>query len=469
MSDKISILLNDEEMGIDIDINDNEINSFIELDDDLDFCDVSPLHNHMVKKEYFDIPGNIDLTLLQNTFSKKDYQKALWFISRLSRLHAYFNNKDWIQISANHIRYFTGSRSNKVIVNKLVELGYIEIMISKNKQSYFVGKSSKSYKLVNPTKGIKVDCNDMILNNNIKKWKYSRTVKAELLSNATDTDKWLYTNLKDVKINYQETNDIIETYKEWLKYIKGIDGINNINDESYIYIIDDYGRRHTNITSLSKKYRKLISFKSDHNIKLIELDISCSQVIFFISKMLKDMESDFTQHRWMSNTSSPIPYTHLCCVKLESDVLRFRERVSLGMIYDDIKGYCNYMDRDSVKKDFFAYILYGYPTPSNDTRDIVKYFKTEYPTVWNYIQSKKAYPYSDERWKDLARDMQRIESKTMFNEILPKIIAKYPTTKVLTIHDSIICPISVSRSVAEIMQREIEKLGIDVHIKMKEL
>ena len=69
----------------------------------------------MNKQTRFAIPTSIDPHLLSDKMGKKDSQKALWLINRLSLLHSIFKRNEWIEIPSSTLNYFLGNNYTYII------------------------------------------------------------------------------------------------------------------------------------------------------------------------------------------------------------------------------------------------------------------------------------------------------------------------------------------------------------------
>lgn len=69
-------------------------------------------------------PATMDVGRLSNLKSKTQ-QKMLWLIHRLTGLHVWFADKDWIQLPSQSIKRVLGRNYHRVI-EIAVSLGFIE-------------------------------------------------------------------------------------------------------------------------------------------------------------------------------------------------------------------------------------------------------------------------------------------------------------------------------------------------------
>jgi len=125
---------------------------------------------------------------------------------------------------------------------------------------------------------------------------------------------------------------------------------------------------------------------------------------------------------------------------------------------------CGYEDRRSLKEDFFHFVLFGTAHQTKGNTKIAKYFSSSYPTASEYILNWKRNDY-----RRLAWEMQRAESNFMFKRVLPRVMQKCPTARILTIHDSIICEAQHKLDVARIMEEEFVLLGLQASLRVEAL
>lgn len=199
--------------------------------------------------------------------------------------------------------------------------------------------------------------------------------------------------------------------------------VESISNKHIFFHFDNYGRMHTNFTILRSFIRK--------NCLLIdgqptaEIDIKNSQP-FFLCKLISDIQSS-----WVN--------------KEEFDF--FRQLTLNGTFYEFIMNSIGTDDRKLVKEMTYK-VLFGRNSLKSKSDKI---FSELFPTIYNFI---KLYKKDLGDYKALSYDLQRAESKFVFNTVIKRIINEYPEIKMITVHDSIVFPVKWKKEITEIFEQE---------------
>lgn len=206
-------------------------------------------------------------------------------------------------------------------------------------------------------------------------------------------------------------------------YNRNVYSVQCIDGKHIFYHFDGYGRMHTNFTILKSFIRKnclLIDGETTH-----EIDIKNSQPLF----LTKIIESSGT--KWVK----------------DDEFRLFSYLTKNGLYYQYIMDASGINDRRLVKEWTYK-VLFG-RNAYNSKAD--KLFSSLFPTIHNFI---KLYKRERKDYKVLAYELQRAESKVLYNRIVKTIMEKIPGAKIITVHDSVIVPTSI-RSEVELIFDEI--------------
>jgi len=205
---------------------------------------------------------------------------------------------------------------------------------------------------------------------------------------------------------------------------RNVYSVESINDKHIFYHFDDYGRLHTNFTILKSFIRKnclLIDGEETH-----EIDIKNSQPLF-LCKLIHDSET-----AWVNKDEFEF----------------FKGLVINGNFYQYLMQITGEKQKDVVKELTYK-VLFGH-NRANSKAD--KVFMSVFPTIYNFI---KLYKKEWGNHKILAHDLQRAESKLIFNKIIKKIMILYPDIKLITVHDSIVFPKKWKSEITSIFEYEL--------------
>ncbi len=287
------------------------------------------------------------------------------------------------------------------------------------------------------------------------------------------------------------------------------------NGDATDLTVCNYGRVHTAITRLLAPIRSCLTIGGQ---PLVELDIANSQPLFlaiFILQTIRNshikclpdilttpsqtitgqpdeegiekgiVTSTNPSHNTTSHPHPTIPPPHHLYVPRKSrnsdvtggdgnklqrnknrhrflppDLLLFTQMCMDGSLYDHLMEQAGWVgDRRSFKTEFF-HMLYGPVTDSPMT----KVMQREFPSVMAFIKWHKRRRHG---YKELAREMQRAESKLIIEGVCGRVMELYPNIPLVTVHDSILTTQQFVPTVRAVIEEEFSKLGINPTIKTK--
>lgn len=312
-------------------------------------------------------------------------------------------------------------------IGYLCENGFMSLV-----SKYYVGKKSNTYKI--DSKSIY----DVIRWKNYDKFLLKKNKNRQEIS-ITETNKSiihpsikvkLVESLNNIKIDYEGALDYLNNLKDSIedaKYYKNVISIENIYEKNIYFNFDDFGRFHTNFTILKKEIRN--DFLSIDNEIIAEVDIKNSQPLFF-AVLLKDELQN-----------------------INGDTKKYFDLVKSGLLYDDIIANSNLTKRSDAKELIYKVLFGPVWSKSNKKENII--FKSLYPSIYEYICE---YKELRDNYKELAHDLQRLESDFIFNKVVKEIYETYPNITLFTVHDSIIFPKSYQEKVNIIFNKHFQNL-----------
>jgi hypothetical protein len=182
---------------------------------------------------------------------------------------------------------------------------------------------------------------------------------------------------------------------------------------------------HTNFTILKSFIRKNCLTISGE--ETCELDIKNSQPLF-LNKIIMEHGLEIVD-------------------KVEWQL--FSWLTSKGLFYQWIMDNSSIKDKKLVKEMIYK-VFFG----KNFRNKSDELFKSLLPTIYQFI---KFYKKKCKDYRVLSHQLQKLESDLIFNKIILEIIEEYPDIKIVTVHDSLIIPISKKNIVEEIFNRNLEK------------
>lgn len=162
---------------------------------------------------------------------------------------------------------------------------------------------------------------------------------------------------------------------------------------------DNYGRIHTNFTTLKKEIRN--QFLSIDNEPLEEVDIKNSQPLFFLYLLCKNLNNSIDKE----------------------ELLQFKSDVLDGLIYDKLARFSK-VTRYKMKTIFFKF-LFG------KSGSKCKAFTRYYPSITDFINKYK----KDNNYEHLSHQLQELEGEFLFKKICAEL--NMQKIKYFTVHDSV--------------------------------
>lgn len=346
----------------------------------------------------------------------------------------YHTDKKEVKLSSEVLRKWYGTFYNYYL-DFLME----HDILSKTK-NYFVGLKCNTYTLNERyyNKGIHLftrwkNENPFIL----KKWKEKQLeYEIQSLNDTKLINPWVKKQLIDdlyyVEVDFEgASKKLLQMYFDGQldsdkAYLKNLLSIESIQDGTLFYIEDDYGRLHTNFTVLKKTIRK--EYITIQGEEVEELDIPNSQPTF-LAILLK--EKGFAKDH-------PQAYEY------------YKNIVKEGKIYDMLAEELG-ITRDECKKNMF-YVLFG---ENRWDSKIDRAFRKFFPEVFEWMVKEKR-DMNDHR--TISHELQKRESKLIFDNIIFRIKKEIPLIKLFTVHDSILYPKKYSQKVSEIFYNQVDAL-----------
>jgi hypothetical protein len=311
---------------------------------------------------------------------------------------------------------------------------YINYLLQSNiiilQRNYKAGVRSKSYSL-NPNifkqKIERYSNNDKTL---LKKFKRKIVDSIDIdkeINSPIDLEvrKKLVSDLFSVTIDSDRSMAFLNSLKrkDLDIYNRNSYSVESISNKHIFFHFDRYGRMHTNFTILRSFIRKNCLLIDGE--ETAEIDIKNSQP-FFLCKLISEIDS-----KWVTGEEFEF----------------FKQLTLNGTFYEFLMNAINTNDRNFVKEMTYK-VLFGRNTLRSKSDKI---FSELFPKIYNFI---KLYKKDLGDYKSLSYDLQRAESKFIFNTVIKRIMIEHPEIKMITVHDSIVFPVKWKDKVLEIFEQE---------------
>lgn len=340
-------------------------------------------------------------------------------------LKYYFKKENRFAINATVLKDKYGHEYN-FYVKYLVDNLHLKMV-----SNYRKGVSSRIYALNDKMLRSKIQRysnKDSVLIKKYKKKIFDTIDFSESTNSLIDIDikEKLISDLFTVKIDSFRSIYYLDTLKDVDidVYNRNLYSVDCINDKHIFYHFDNYGRMHTNFTILKSFIRKECLLIDGQ--ETCEIDINNSQPLF-LTKLIYESDT-----KWVKS----------------EEFEQFKQLTISGNYYSYMMQNLNIKDKKEIKKLTYK-VLFGRNSSSSRAD---KQFKQIFPSIHNFISLYK------KEWKDyrvLSHDLQKMESKLIFNKIIRRIMTTYPHIKIITVHDSIVVPRIYRDDVNAIFQYEL--------------
>lgn len=301
----------------------------------------------------------------------------------------------------------------------------ILILIKKHRK----GKNARIYKL-----------NESVINGEIIRYKNDDRVLLKKYKNAVsliereeiaknkihqDIKQKLVDDLFHINIDFSKAIFFLDsTIQDIDIYNRNKYSVECINTQHIFYHFDSYGRMHTNFTILKSFIRKNCLMIEGEDI--YEFDIKNSQPLF----LNKIIEKDGLE------------------IVDKNELELFKLITTTGKFYQYMMDNSEIKDKKKVKESVYK-VFFG----KNYKNKYDTIFQGLFPTIYKFI---KHYKKINGDYKILAHELQNLESDLIFNKITREVMETNENIHLITIHDSIICPLKYKDLVGEIFHKNIE-------------
>jgi hypothetical protein len=259
---------------------------------------------------------------------------------------------------------------------------------------------------------------------------------------------------------------------------------------------DDFGRIHTNISSMSGVLRKYLRLDG----QIMEyIDMPNFQPLLMVlmfknnmGKILKDSNLSYFLFFLTSTISSSCSYSSihdivLLYTKEINEWLSYCEKGKLYHHLQDISG-LSYLDKDPFKGKVFFPVLYGMEgavAKDKQIESLRQAMRLYYPLLWGTMElyKKKGKSWGDCKCRHknggshtykgdnshacLATSMQTAEAEFIYNKVGERVKRELKTP-IITIHDCINCIQGMGESIKAIVQEEFMRMKVNPILEVKQ-
>ena len=301
---------------------------------------------------------------------------------------------------------------------------------------------------------------------------------------TTRIDRHLWRYLVGLSVDWAEVDHTDDD--GWL-------GVQRIEDKSWSYVVDKYGRRHTNLTNLPKEARKCLRYEGK---RLVGLDIANSQPLVLALSLIEEIKG-----QKKNDVQLALPDDVLILLgdapripaprPLPNDLLHYQKLCEQGRLYEFLMERTGMTRRDVAKTIVFGVIYgrsrYDHVKIVRSVQDYEALLETnpesrefsmplrklvsevigqEFPTLAHYLADLRGE--KDRHYKNVARQMQRAESRLMFAGCVRDLMERHPSVPIWTIHDSIYTTAEHEEVVRRVMRDNFQQAGITPTIKTEQ-
>ena len=372
-------------------------------------------------------------------------------------------------LKTEHLRKIMGRHTMDTARQAAEDAGYVL-----RDRSYRVGAYSQSYSIAPPyahARLVRHAIADPRLRNTIQAW---HTEQAQ--------DRWKRINRNETRIDAATCRHLWNQLRRIeidAEIDRGVDfhpahqvSFEQVREKAWWFVVDDFGRLHTNVTSLPRRLRANLTVDGQ---RLVNIDISESQPLFMGMAIATNQARQGEGREaggGEAGTHTPASPFMLDNVMLDSDTLLGGE-IERNRLPSDLRRYVELCEarglyqavadrlgktRDEAKQSVMV-VFFDKSCHHNKASSVLEEL---FPAVMLAVQRIKRSDY-----RRLAHFAQRIESAFMFGRVVPRIMKLRPDLFLATIHDSILTTTKEGAFVQGVMHDEFRHLGLSPQVKVE--
>ncbi len=375
-----------------------------------------------------------------------------------------------VPLRAEYLRNVIGRHHLDAVRQAALDAGYVA-----RNRSYRAGDRSQAYSLLPPrdrARLVQREITNSGLRHNIHRWRETRcrAMWQRIQRNETPVNeavcKHLWRNLQKVQID--AGIDFGESFHPAYQV-----AAEHIRAGELWFIVDDYGRIHTNLTNLPKTLRQYLTVEGEW---LANVDISESQPLFMGLALARGenggradgKEQEAGEQAGGGRTgrhgAPPLMMDNTMMDKYpqlegKSDLRHYLELCEAGGLYQTVADRLG-KTRDEAKRRVMV-VFFDKPWHRNTVSNVLDEL---FPTLMQTMRWIKRQDY----WR-LAHFAQRIESAFMFGRVVPWIMDQRPNLFISTIHDSILTTAGDAQYVRQVMLDEFAQFDLAPQVKVEAL
>jgi hypothetical protein len=354
-----------------------------------------------------------------------DHARYLLSIIHTKLARGRVDGDGYVRLHAEYLRVVMGRRHEKAIVQALVEGGAVR------RAPYVRGEKSYGYTIGQryaADQHVRVPATNPVLIARLQE--QHRAAETERKSRLLPVHRHLARIQRRLEIDHDEAAEILHRLPpESNPYdVQGI-LVDDIENRHFRLSVSKWGRVANNVTSLKRELRKTLHVEGD---RLTSVDIACCQPALIA--LLMTLEHPPAE---LKGTPSYTGY-HACAPFCSPpDLLRFRQLVSDGLLYEHLQEILRERDheftREQLKRRFLCDVIAKkgrYPSVVEDT------FRGAFPTIATFISRVNQ---AGRRHQNLIRWLQRTEAWLVIETVCQRFAEQHPRTFLVTLHDAIYC------------------------------
>ena len=412
-----------------------------------------------------------------------------------------------VPLRAEYLRKIIGQRCLDAVRQAALKAGYVD-----RRHSFRVGLCSQAYRILpryRRARLVQHEITDFKLRHNFSRWREARhrevwqQVQGDSSLVAAPVRRHLWRNLQRVRIDAEIDPGALSHPAYQI-------AVENLRRGELWFIVDDFGRIHTNVTNLPRTLRPYLSVEGQ---RLANVDISESQPLFMGMVIAEAVEGtrgesifrarEIAGQDEQSNGSGgpralapryPIGVTNqensratrattprppydvqtndvrtndvqaspACRVvldrrRLPRDLQHYMRLCESRQLYQTLADRLG-LARDEAKK-LTMRVFFDDPSHRNAASPV---FDELFPTVMEAMRRIKREDY-----RKLAHLAQRTESAFMFGRVIPHLMRFRPTLFISTIHDAVLTPEGDAEFVRVVMLNEFARLGLSPQVRIE--
>jgi len=375
------------------------------------------------------------------------------------------HNDGWVRLKAQYLQRIVGRHNWEHVKHLAVGNGVVEC-----NESYFAGTRAKGYRMsaayAEDTWGLREVADNRLLWR-LQRWWTEReraewkSIESNPMLVSPEVCKFLYRELQ--RCGLRDDAPVDQFAPEVAV------AVDKIRRGDWFFHRDQFGRIHTNLSNIKRELRRFLLVDGQ---RLVNVDIANSQPLFIgmasCSGQTRKRREGREEGKQGGRQAGANLYVRQAYVRqaplsgvgnVAVDLRRYMRLCEAGQLYQFVQSRIpKALDYDTLKQRVLS-TLYDRDSHRNA---VYRVLDEHFPSLVEFARHVKRKDY-----RQLAHLAQRVESRFMFEQVVPRLMRERPGLFVASIHDSLLVPRGTEEYVREVMLAEFQRLGVSPTVRIE--